>query len=101
MASDFMALPDHAIDQRVLGERILADDKKCRRHLLLLENVEDLRSPARVRSIVERQSNFPQTVARSSDCERPWDAHKINVGEKPVAFERQPPLACGRERRDA
>ena len=34
VASNLMALADHALEQAALGQRILADDEEGRRHLL-------------------------------------------------------------------
>src|SRR5438552_2981222 len=70
VAADLVALADHALEQAALGEGILADNEEGRVNLLLLEDVEDMRCPARVRTVVEGQRDLTRAIACSSDCER-------------------------------
>ena len=55
MVADVVALAHLAGDQPRLARHVLADDEEGRRDVLLLEDVEDLRSPAPVGAIVEGQ----------------------------------------------
>src|SRR5437764_5589661 len=43
MASDLVPFADHALEETAPRQRILADDEEGRGHLLLLQDVEDLR----------------------------------------------------------
>ena len=46
---------------------VLADDEEGRRHIFLLQNIEDLRCPSRIWPIVKRQCQQSRSIARSLD----------------------------------
>ena len=55
VVADFMALGHHPLHEAGIGLGIAADDEEGGRHMLGLEDVENLRRPFRIGAVVEGQ----------------------------------------------
>ena len=62
-----MAFGHLALHQPGMGLHVLADDEEGRGHMLVLEDVEDLRRPVRVGAVVEGQRHLLGDGADAAD----------------------------------
>ena len=78
VVSDFMAFPVNALGQTAEILSLESDQEECSRHMLSLEDVENLRGPCRIRTVVEGhgKSVFAETIAR----------HTIRLGQTVERF---------------
>jgi hypothetical protein len=64
---NLVTLFNHAPDQIGICLAILADYKECRRHMFLLQNLEDLGSPSGIRSVIESERYPTRMIAGTLD----------------------------------
>ena len=58
MAADVVAVFEDALDNPRIGFRIRIDEEECAGNVFLLEDVENLRRPFRIRPVVESERDF-------------------------------------------
>src|ERR1039458_2140141 len=97
MVPDFMTFPVNALGQTAEFLRLDSDQKECSRHMLAFKNIENLRGPLRVGTVVEGHGEvvLAGAIAR----------HTIGLGQTLEGFpvdesgllvQRQFALAAGR-----
>src|SRR5205814_2333762 len=86
--------------QSSLGEGILTDDKKGRRDVPRFQNVEDLRRPARIGTVVEGQCNQSGPVSGPGDRKGPGYVDEFDVREQAIRSITELAFPCGRKRRE-
>ncbi len=70
MVADIVAILDHLPQQGRVTDRLFADDEEGCRHVLLFQDLEDLRRPAAVRPVVEGQGQLARNIAGAADDKR-------------------------------
>ena len=98
--ADFVAFVDDAAQQIRIRLAVLADDEKRRRHIFLLQDVENRRCPVRIRAIVKSQRDQSRMIAAAlNDVRRRRARQTVRDLMKPLAAStsrlRQP--SCGRD----
>src|SRR5437764_15310920 len=61
--------------------RLDADQEKCRRGVFFFQNVENLRGPLRVRSVIEGKRDLVRAVAVARDAVRLGQRIEILIGD--------------------
>jgi hypothetical protein len=84
VAADLMPLGNHPFEQRPLRQRILADHEERRRRMLALEDVEDLRRPFGIGTIVEGQRELFRAIAGPHHDIGRRHPREIDVGDRTV-----------------
>src|SRR6202011_2472347 len=78
VVSDFMTFPVNALGQTAEILSLESDQKKCSRHMLAFEDIENFRGPCRIRTVVEGHGELvlAEAIAR----------HTIGLGQTVEGF---------------
>src|SRR5438445_13878765 len=85
MIANLMTFVNDAAHEVGIGLPILADDKECRGHILALQNVQYVRSPFGIRTVVERQRDKSGVVAAALNNVGGRCCDKVFAFMKPLA----------------
>ena len=80
--ADFVAVVVLALEDFRIFAGLHADDEERSRNVFLFQDVENLRRPARIGTVVKRDGEFFLCRAKLVDVVREWDRVVIFVGEK-------------------